>query len=488
LVGHLHKRSTRFKLVNAFQIRSTHKSAHRHCGHRRRTGPFISSNRNHSQSFAIIRNQSPSSHRPIHLIRPLICWQVGTAMHAFARDQPPIGIDIARRAASHLWGMVGGRRSEHLHAASTLRAAPRPTSHVPLGGNQSQSAVISRHQSTHLPRGIRWQAEALSGVRRSAVHHLRDLCVRSQHIPVGKGGRRGEHMHAVHHLRDLYVHIPAKLGTPSVSSTDRNQSPSHVNRPQSAAIQSQSAAISHHQSSSAAISRHQSPSTYRRIHSSNRNQSSSVIISHHQPPSIAINVPAHPLLPRATKFVCAPLKWARRAAQPGAALPSAVPSADSSAVPSAVPVDGSQAWVARGDAVAAGGGGGGVVPPEAGELGQLERAAHLWGKGEGGRRRDEHLHAGESTIRCNGQSRDEHLHAGESTIRCNGQSRDEHLHAGESTIRCNGQSRDEHLHAGESTSRCNGHSRDEHLHAGESTIRCNGTAHLLPRAQWGVPN
>jgi len=238
----------------------------------------------------------------------------------------------------------------------------------------------------------------LSGVRRSAVHHLRDLCVRSQHIPVGKGGRRGEHMHAVHHLRDLYVHIPAKLGTPSVSSTDRNQSPSHVNRPQSAAIQSRSAAISHHQSSSAAISRHQSPSTYRRIHSSNRNQSQSVIISRNQPPSAAINVPAHPLLPRATKFVCAPLKWARRAAL------------------SAVPVDGSQAWVARGDAVAAEGGGGGVVPPEAGQLGQLERAAHLWGKGEGGRR------------------------------------------------------------------------RDEHLHAGESTIRCNGTAHLLPRAQWGVPN
>ena len=100
----------------------------------------------------------------------------------------------------------------------------------------------------------------------------------------------------------------------------------------------------------------------------------------------------------------APLKWARRAAQHGAALPSAVPSAVLSAVTSAAPVDGSQAWVARGDAVAAEGGGSGVVPPEAGELRQLERAAHLCGEGEGGRRHAEHLHAGESTIRCNGQS------------------------------------------------------------------------------------
>ena len=99
----------------------------------------------------------------------------------------------------------------------------------------------------------------------------------------------------------------------------------------------------------------------------------------------------------------AQLKWARRAAQPGATLTSAVPSAVSSAVLSAVPVDGPQAWVARGDAVAAEGGGSGVVPPEAGQLGQLERAAHLCGEGEGGRRRDEHLHAGESTIRWDGQ-------------------------------------------------------------------------------------
>ena len=43
-------------------------------------------------------------------------------------------------------------------------------------------------------------------------------------------------------------------------------------------------------------------------------------------------------------------------------------------------VDWSQAWVARRDAVAAEGGGCGVVPPEAGELGQLVRAAHLWGR------------------------------------------------------------------------------------------------------------
>ena len=126
------------------------------------------------------------------------------------------------------------------------------------------------------------------------------------------------------------------------------------------------------------------PSTYRRIHSSNRNQSQSVIISRHQPPSIAINVPAFPLLPRPTKFMGAPLKWARRAAQHGAALPRAVPSAVPSAVTSAVPVDGSQAWVARGDAVAAEGGGSGVVPPEAGELRQLERTAHLRKGREGG--------------------------------------------------------------------------------------------------------
>ena len=58
---------------------------------------------------------------------------------------------------------------------------------------------------------------------------------------------------------------------------------------------------------------------------------------------------------------------------------SVVPSVVPSAVPSAVSVDWSQAWVARRDAVAAEGGGCGVVPPEAGELGQLVRAAHLWG-------------------------------------------------------------------------------------------------------------
>ena len=121
LVGHLHQK------VHAFQMRSrcsklgplTKVLTGTQCGHRRRTGPSISSNRHQSQSVAISRNQSPSTHRPIHLIRPIICRQVGTAMHAFARDQPPIGIDIARRAASHLWGRDGGRRAEHLHAAST---------------------------------------------------------------------------------------------------------------------------------------------------------------------------------------------------------------------------------------------------------------------------------------------------------------------------------------------------------------------------------
>ena len=196
-------------------------------------------------SVAISRNQSQSVtiNAPAHPSRPTAISRNQSQSVAISRNQrtgPSISSDhsfagrlaqpctpslvISRPSASTLRAAPrptcgegwGGRRAEHLHAASTVRAAPRPTSHVAFGGNQSQSAVISRHQSTHLPRGIRWQAEALSGVGRSAVHHLCDLCVRSQHIPVGKGGRRGEHTHAIHHLCDLSrsQHIPAKLGTP----------------------------------------------------------------------------------------------------------------------------------------------------------------------------------------------------------------------------------------------------------------------------------
>ena len=125
--------------------------------------------RGHQRSSDVIRGHQP--HRPIHLIRPLICWQVGTAVHAFTRDQPPVGIDIACRAASHLWGRGGRRRGEHIQ---------RLTSNVAFGCNQVKSIAI---KCNHLPGGIRWQAEALSSVGRSAVHHLRDLCIRSQHIP-----------------------------------------------------------------------------------------------------------------------------------------------------------------------------------------------------------------------------------------------------------------------------------------------------------------
>ena len=152
--------------------------------------------RNQSQSIALSRTQSPSTHRPIHLIRPLICHQ--RSSEVISRTGPSISSDhsfAGRLAQPCTPSLVISRPS-----ASTLRAAPRPT--CGEGGvcavvstfsvspptwhsgaikcNQVQSSAI---KCNHLPRGIRWQAEALSGVGRSAVHHLRDLCIRSQYIP-----------------------------------------------------------------------------------------------------------------------------------------------------------------------------------------------------------------------------------------------------------------------------------------------------------------
>ena len=199
MVGHLHKKSTRSKLVNAFQIRSrrsklgpltgtqrgNQRSSEVIRGHQRSSEALsvaiddvpahlsrpTAISRNQSQSVAISRHQSPSTHRPIHLIRPLICWQVGTAMHAFARDQPPIGIDIARRAASHLWGRVGGAVLSTCmrHRQCAPRRVPPPTWHsVAISRNQPSSAVISRPTS-HVAFGGKLKHCAASGDRQSII-------------------------------------------------------------------------------------------------------------------------------------------------------------------------------------------------------------------------------------------------------------------------------------------------------------------------------
>ena len=94
-------------------------------------------------------------------------------MHAFTRDQPPVGIDIACRAASHLWGRGGRRRGEHIQ---------RLTSNVAFGCNQVKSIAI---KCNHLPGGIRWQAEALSGVA-IKCNQVQSIAITSQ---VAFGGR-----------------------------------------------------------------------------------------------------------------------------------------------------------------------------------------------------------------------------------------------------------------------------------------------------------
>ena len=164
--------------------------------------------RNQSQSIALSRHQPPSTHRPIHLIRPLICHQRSSEVirghqrssEVISRTGPSISSDhsfVGRLAQPCTPSLVISRPS-----ASTLRAAPRPT--CGEGGvgavvstcsvspptwhsgaikcNQVQSSTIN---CNHLPGGIRWHAEALSGVA-IKCNQLQSSAITSQ---VAFGGR-----------------------------------------------------------------------------------------------------------------------------------------------------------------------------------------------------------------------------------------------------------------------------------------------------------
>ena len=145
LVGHLHKN------VHAFQIRSrrsklgplTKVLTGTQCGHRRRTGPSISSNRHQSPSVAISRHQSPS-----------------VAISRHQRTGPSISSDqsfAGRLAQPCTPSLVISRPS-----ASTLRAAPRPTCGEGMGGAVLSTCMRHRHSPPrHVPPPT-WHSVAIS--------------------------------------------------------------------------------------------------------------------------------------------------------------------------------------------------------------------------------------------------------------------------------------------------------------------------------------